>query len=221
MSPDEFEHFDGAYVVGALSEQDRAAFEGHLAACAECRDRVDLLTDLPVLLATAPVAAFEPAEPAPPPGLLLSLQRAARAQRSRRRWISAAAAVIAAAVLVLVTAVIARPSSPADQHIAVGATMTTLIPSAPIHVTATVTTVPWGTSITLRCTYDSSGGTVYGKPYELDVVDRQNGVQSLGTWVATPGTVSTFSSGTSLVLASISKVQVGLAGGPPLLELRP
>jgi hypothetical protein len=220
VSPDEFEHFDGAYVLGALSEQDRFAFEAHLAGCAECRGRVELLTDLPALLATAPAAAFEPAEPPPPQGLLLSLQRAARSQRSRRRWIGAAAAVVAAAVLVLVTAVIARPGTPAGQHAAVGVTMTALVPS-PIHVTATVSTVAWGTSITLRCTYDSSGGNVYGKPYELDVVDRQNGVQSLGTWVAAPGAVTTFASGTSLDLASISTVQVGLAGGPTLLELRP
>lgn len=217
MIPDEFEHFDGAYVLGALSGQDRAAFESHLAGCAECRHRVDLLTGLPALLATVPAAAFEPAEPAPPPGLLLSLQRAARTQRNRRRWISTAAALVAAAVLVLVTAVIARP---ADQHTAVGTTMTALVPS-PIHVTATVSTVAWGTSITLRCTYDRASGDLYGKPYELDVVDRRNGVQSLGTWVATPGAVTTFASGTSLELASISTVRVGLAGGPALLELRP
>ena len=48
---DPFEHFDAAYVLGALDDTDRAAFEQHLPGCDECRQRVAELSGLPGLLA--------------------------------------------------------------------------------------------------------------------------------------------------------------------------
>lgn len=46
-----FADWDGAYVLGALSTEDRRAFEMHMAACAACRQAVAELAGLPGLLA--------------------------------------------------------------------------------------------------------------------------------------------------------------------------
>lgn len=50
---------DAAYVLGALSPVERAAFERHLAACASCRDAVAELAVLPGLLGRLDVATAE------------------------------------------------------------------------------------------------------------------------------------------------------------------
>src|ERR1700738_1996068 len=46
----EFTFDDGAYVLGALSPAERAAFERHLPGCASCRESVADLAVLPGLL---------------------------------------------------------------------------------------------------------------------------------------------------------------------------
>ena len=40
MTSDPFEMFDGAYVLGALSDADRRAYEAHLLECDECATSV-------------------------------------------------------------------------------------------------------------------------------------------------------------------------------------
>lgn len=46
----EHEHDDGAYVLGALSPAERAAYEQHLATCSFCREAVADLSTMPDLL---------------------------------------------------------------------------------------------------------------------------------------------------------------------------
>lgn len=96
----------GAYVLDALSEQERADFEVHLRRCATCREEVDSLREV------APLLAETVAVP-PPPSLredVLARARQTRQdpppdeaarvvplRRARRRW----AALAAAAALVV------------------------------------------------------------------------------------------------------------------------
>ena len=85
----------GAYALGALVGEERAAFETHLASCATCRAEVQSLREVTALLAHA-----APAE-APPPGLRDRVLAEARQVRpiSRTRWIpwlAAAAALVVA-----------------------------------------------------------------------------------------------------------------------------
>lgn len=95
----------GAYLLHALRPGERADFEAHLAACAECREEVDSLRS-----ATASLAA-EVAE-RPPASLRGRVLRTASetaqlppvvtaARRRRRRW---AAGVVAAAAAVVIGA---------------------------------------------------------------------------------------------------------------------
>src|SRR5918997_5717089 len=78
----------GAYLLGALTDLERQAFERHLAGCPECRDEVERLQ---------PAAASLPRsveQVEPPPGLKTSLmdvverearERSGRPARRRRR----------------------------------------------------------------------------------------------------------------------------------------
>src|SRR5665647_819450 len=92
-----------------LSAADRAAFVAHLRGCAECRQAVAEVEDLPGLLALVPAEG-----PVDPPasvlsGLLAEVERleqadqlaARRAARGRRWWTGAGLAAAAAAGVVL------------------------------------------------------------------------------------------------------------------------
>ena len=69
----EHEHDDGAYVLGALSPAERAAYERHLATCSFCREAVADIAVLPGLLGRLDPADFakllDPtlSSPSPPP----------------------------------------------------------------------------------------------------------------------------------------------------------
>jgi len=222
VSTDRFEEWDAAYVLGALSAPERAEFELHLPGCADCRTRVAELEGVPALFSGVPESAFAVADPPPPEGLLLSLQREVRGARVRRRWYYATAGAAAAAALVVATALIARghDSTPAPKPVAAGRAMTN-VSAAPLQVDAAVTSVTWGTRIDLRCMYDPSVTPGVEYQYGLVVVDKSGVAHDSGSWRATPGRVTTFSGGSSLKTADIASIEVTLLDGTPLLTLQP
>ncbi|GGU12310.1 anti-sigma factor [Nocardioides albus] len=92
----------GAYLLDALEPRERAEFEAHLAACAECREEVDSLRPATASLAGGVAAT----PPAPLRAQVLrtvsqtpQLPPVVAADRPRRRWL--ALAVAAAAVLLI------------------------------------------------------------------------------------------------------------------------
>ena len=84
------------YALGALTAEERAAFEAHLADCAVCRADVQALGEVSGLLAHAAAAAT------PPPALRERILREARAVRPLAAggrglpWLAVAAAVVLA-----------------------------------------------------------------------------------------------------------------------------
>ena len=54
----EHEHDDGAYVLGALSPAERAAYESHLATCSFCREAVADISALPDVLSRLDAKEF-------------------------------------------------------------------------------------------------------------------------------------------------------------------
>ena len=89
----------GAYLLGALNDLERQAFERHLRGCAECQEELERLR---------PAAEVLPAsveQVAPPPGLKKRLMAEVEPRTSRpTRWLAVAAAlVIALAVVAGVT----------------------------------------------------------------------------------------------------------------------
>jgi hypothetical protein len=215
VSEDEFAHFDGAFVLGALSPDEAAAFEQHLTGCPDCRRRVEELADLPALLALAPAAAFAPAVDARPDPVL-PLIRAVRARRVRRRWVAGVGAALVAACLVAGTVFLTRPqatTAPASHPIAMAALVT-----APIHATADVKQVRWGTSIRLLCSYDEESTYPPGA-YTLVVQNREGVSETIGTWNVVPGKTMSFAAGTATALSDIKTITVGTINGTALLQL--
>jgi hypothetical protein len=215
MSSDPFEMFDGAYVLGALSDEDRRAYETHLRECDACAASLRELQDLPAALATVSPAALSD-EP-PPVSLLPALERRVRRDRNRRRWIVGGLTAAAAACIVSL-AVVATSSSdggkPGQHQVAMKA-----LKAVPIRATVDVESVGWGTRIDMVCMYSQS--VKAGHPYALVVVDRKGGTHELGTWNLVPGKEAKYESGTSLHRDEIKSVQITGYDDPsePLLTL--
>jgi len=202
--------FDGAYVLGALSDADRIAFEAHLAECDACSASVRELSGLPAVLASVPESAL--VDEAPPLSLLPALQRRARGAVRRRRWIVSGVAAAAACVLALAVVVSWPTSAPASHPVA----MTAVAP-APITATADVRDVGWGTKIELVCRYYETSQPV--RPYALVVVDRSGVHHDLGTWNLVPGKATTYQSGIALPRSQVKEVDITTVSGKPLLAL--
>jgi hypothetical protein len=217
---DEFAEYDGAYVLGALSAEERDAFEAHLIECADCRARVAELADLPDLLALVPESAYQSAPARPDP--VVALLETVRARRARRRWITAAAATAAAAVVIAATALLtssaSTPAKPATVAAAPQVTMTELT-TAPIHATVAVKDVAWGTSIKLTCTYAEEASYPTDLDYSLVVRTKDGRTENLGSWALVPDQVTTFPAGTALHKSDIASISVDTANGTPLLKV--
>jgi Putative zinc-finger len=142
----------GAYVLGHLPEDERAATAAHLEGCGDCRDEAELLAPLAELLPKADPAQLG-AAPAPPAELgdriTAQIAGEGRQRRSRRRkrltlGFSAAAATAATAAVLLLTV----GSSPAPTQ--PGETVTFRSLPRGVQIAATVEPRPFGTQIRMN-----------------------------------------------------------------------
>jgi hypothetical protein len=153
----------GAYSMGLLEEQDRRAFEDHLAGCPACAAEVAELSPMAALLRgvePASAAGGEPAEalqasPGPPEGTVTELiRRRASQQRQRRRW---QVALGAAAGIVLIgggigAGVVLAPQPGTPPAAAVGLTgqlHSATDPGTGVAGTVGLVAKAWGTQVTL------------------------------------------------------------------------
>jgi anti-sigma factor RsiW len=216
---DPFAHDDAAYVLGALDDEQRRVFEAHLATCPECQARVEEMRSTADLLAQLPRSA-DPVElvPEPVPDTLLPglLRRAERERRGRRRLTAAIGAV--AAALIVALAVLVWPSGSSTSNQPPAQALSALQPN-PLTVTARLTARAWGTQIELHCTYPADDRDRFA--YDLVVIDKHNQRHVAGDWSLVPGRKDIeFTTGTSVPVAQIGRLQVRTATGTPLLELR-
>jgi hypothetical protein len=221
-SPHPFEHEDAAYVLGALSHEDRIAYQEHLQTCARCSAAVAELAVLPGLLARLPAPAVEPEEPPDTvlPGLLAHMRR----RRSRRRVAGAAAGLAAAALLVAGTALATGqpPSAPGPAGVPVALVD---VGDVPVHADLRLEDVAWGTRITMTCRYDGpapSGRYEPANSYQLVVVSANDqSTQSVARWQALPGRDASVAGSTDLSSSEIAKVQLRAGDGTVLMEGSP
>jgi Putative zinc-finger len=212
-SVDPFRYDDAAYVLGALDVAERAAFEAHLATCADCRARVAEAQAGRDLLVGVDIRDLE--EPAPVPETLLpGLLRAARRERMRRRLLTTSLGAVAAAcaaTLVVLLWPSGSGSGPAARA------MTAVRPS-PVTATAKLVSKGWGTEVDLVCRYYDS--VQRSEPYKLIVIDDRGHKHQAGSWTLAGDRAITFTGGTSVELQDITRVQIALEDGTPILQLR-
>jgi anti-sigma factor RsiW len=221
---DHFTHDAGPYVLGALSPEDRRAFEEHLEECPQCRAEVQEFAGLPGLLSRLPAidvpsvleGAAEP--PGPVSVLPALLSRAGIERRSRRRrtaLLGVAAALAIAAGSVAVTEVVDRPAATAQ-----ALDFTRAAADIPASAEATLTSVPDGTRIDMTCRYE---GQLDGKDreYVLRVVPKQGAPQRLGTWPVLSEYDYQLVAVAPLPRDQIALFEVTNATGKTLLTLRP
>lgn len=218
---DPFRFDDSAYVLGALSAEEQAAFEAHLLICEACRERVAEVAALPRLLDGIAADEIDTADihtvdAGPLPDTVLpGLLREARRRRTRTRWLATGAAGLVAAVAVVLTLLLSGtagepPTGPLRA-------MQPLV-ATPVHAAVALTAETWGTRITVRCRYDIPAGTAL--EYEMTLHDRHGGTYPLGGWRITGGQDITYVAGAPVPKRQIASIDVTTPQGMPILRLR-
>jgi hypothetical protein len=219
---DPFIEDDAAYVMGALSDEDRRAFEAHLTGCETCRTSVAELSAMPDHLARVPLErVLHPRwqQEQPPDLLLPRLLAAARSQRRRRSVLLVTSGAVAASVIAL--AVVAGvpqlgPSQPAGGSIAMTPARTTAVTG-----TLKVTPVDWGTRISLDCRwvgYAQPADPDVKSVYRLVAVPRDGGdPQVLAQWAVFPGQDATVTGSTDLAPRDIAEIELTSAATEQVL----
>lgn len=223
LDADPFEHDDAAYVMGLLTGDDRLAFERHLDTCEACRRRVADLRPTAGLLSTLGSddlleALSADTAPSPMPDTLLpGLLRRAGIRRRRERWLTSAISGLAVASLVALVIAIwptggsGGGGSPQALHALV---------NTPLRASAAVTSVSWGTRISLDCAYqDAATGQPNRGEYGLTVIAADGTRHNLGTWMVAPGRHTKFTSGTSLSNSQLRTIEIVNSTGKPVLSL--
>lgn len=218
-----FSRQDGAYLLGALSPQERRTFEEHLANCSICSAALSEVAGLPSLLARLPAEAVDSVQP-PPADLLPALLRAVESERRRlRRRVQVGAALAAAAAVVVMallgTAVVtADDPAPTTTTAAPAPVAMTRLADIPIRATAALTDKPWGSEIDLRCTYTDEAHGAYN--LVLWAVDRAGRSEQIAVWeVISKGEARVIGS-TSLHSAEVAALEVRTTKGKPILRLK-
>ncbi len=218
-----YAEWGAAYVLGALTPDDRRAFESHLDVCEACRLSVAQLAPMPGLLSRArPIIEADSAatpEDGPPINLIsLVERREARRKQTVRRRVTVAVASIAAAIA-LAVAIPALTTSDA----ALPAATVALAPvgDSPLTASVDLTEAAWGTSISMVCDYPATAqGPNYpsNATYSLVITDTEGVETQVSTWTATPGKTVTLDASTATPVDHIATIEVRDAAGEPVLS---
>ena len=229
VDDDRYATWDAAYVLGALSTDERLEYEAHLQTCPRCRAAVDELGEIPPLLAKldkADVASLdgEHSEPQLRPQMLDSLLHRVNASRRRSRWMTTAALAAAAAVLAIALVIAMRPDAlgfgTGTDQMAGSAMEMSKVSETPINATISLTGYGWGTRIDMACTY-GDWGRRDAPPQNLGmvVVGRDGSQSQVATWLGLSGATALPSANTPLPIDEIAAVQlVSPDSGQVLLE---
>lgn len=198
----------GAYVLGALSPEERLRFEEHLDGCALCTAELAEFAGIPAMLDRVRPEDLRPVAVTPSPELFDRVSAAARVEPApvprRRRWL------LAAAVLVLVGA---------GTGVAVWATGqgsdTVAASSGPVHATLAVTGQEEGT--VLELTVD---GLRPGETCRMVAVDADGEWYPAGDWAVSEDGDGTWRGWAAVQRDDLREVHVYGDGNRELVVLR-
>jgi len=212
----EHEHDDGAYVLGALSPAERAAYERHLATCSFCREAVADISSLPDLLSRLDAKEFakllDPTLTADHPGASLRDLAQPPAARGRRRKAFGVRVLSSIAVAILVglvgIGVLAWTRDTASTGTAPGpaVAMTRVEAASPVSATLRLTSAAGGTKADLTCTYSSSAPD--WSTFRLVAYGRGEEQEQVGSWDAEPGSVFRMQGFTHFGRGVISRIEL-------------
>ncbi|HEX3239041.1 MAG TPA: zf-HC2 domain-containing protein [Solirubrobacterales bacterium] len=159
----DWRHALGAYALGDLPAAERAAVEGHLEGCAECRAEAAALEATAQLLPLADPARFSQPAPQPPPELAERVaatigaeKRGRRKQQRRRRGFGFALAGAAAAAAAML-AIVLLPGGGSDSSAGPVQVVEYSSPSDGVEITAALEPHAFGTEIHMYVTGVRSG----------------------------------------------------------------
>jgi hypothetical protein len=197
----EHEHDDGAYVLGALSPAERAAYERHLATCSFCREAVADIAVLPGLLGRLSPADFERLlQPDQPPArkthnltpdLVSAAQQTRRRERKRIRVrvlsTAAAAACLALVIGVGLVFLMGRDNDPLPAPNAPTVAMTRVSNDLPVTAQINLSGAAGGTKINLVCFYYKQSADLKPYTFRLMAYGPDEEQEQVGSWTASPG----------------------------------
>ena len=223
MTDDPFEQYDAAYVLGALTSDDRRAFERHLESCDRCAGAVRELAGMPGLLANAsPIDAEQASVPPVPETLLPRLLAIRQRERRRRRRLAGGLAACAAALLAVVVGVGALlldddPPPGLDDPAELAFEQ---VVESPVHANGDLNEVAWGTRIDIDCTYDTGSGYDV-RSYKLIVEGEDGKREQVAVWKVRPGQDVSLTGSTDLSPAEIATIDITTIDGRSLLRAQP
>lgn len=200
-STDDYSTWDAAYVLGSLTEADRAEYETHLPACAACLHAVAELKDMPALLSELDSATAGDLEP---PNMLPALMFEVR--RRRRRSQLLAWSCRAAAVLLTVGLLVSAWTRP-QPAVYVHAQPMDQVGTTALASTVTLGSRHWGTVVDLSCVCLAPVYAPHDK-LAMVVIGRDGAATRLATWTADPGHTATPVGGIATPIDQIAAVQV-------------
>jgi hypothetical protein len=218
----EFAFDDGAYVLGALSPAERAAFEQHLAGCPACREAVAQLAVLPGLLRRlGPQEATQPlAESVDRLPRLIERVHMGRRKRARQRRLSTVSLVaLCLALLAGMGITVLRGDHP---HYAIW-TNPPMVPmtqvAAHTEVTAEVAVreVEGGVEVAMHCLYPADGRNARPWTFRLVALGSDGATEQVGSWTAAPGQDVTLTGTTRFHLSDLVRLELRGHDGSPLL----
>jgi hypothetical protein len=187
-----------AYALGALDDDEKRAFDAHLAGCAECQAELDDFAALEAALGEVPPEAFLDG---PPEGGDLMLQRTLRAaRRERSQAARPRRLLVAAGVAALVAAalgggvLVGRGTAPSVQAGAAPSATASSAASGPAVRAASGKDPKTGAAMTVALTpaagwvrvHVKVDGVPAGKRCVLQVVPRSGAPVVAGSWLVSP-----------------------------------
>lgn len=227
--------WDAAYILGALTPDERWAYEGHLRGCLRCRESVAEICGIPALLGlldkAAAVAALNTGHasvnatdatchaPIARNGSAPHWVAAMVRRRRRRRVVTVVAAVaVAAAGLAIPRVVLSLSGTAGDTTVSLSASATRIM-AARVALTNQV----GGTRISVWSRSDSTQKCHHhdddvGRTVALTLTDDDGAEVRVATWTISEGEVAPISATTSWPISAIHRIAVVAADNDVLLQ---